>query len=185
MTDFWHGIDRAWGMVCIALLLFMPGIDLLTEKDFSQINFTTLFFIGGAMSIGAVATEVGMARKVAEIVADFLLFDMPFTHLCVSYFLGMFTLLFLTPLTGMVSMSVPITELALQINLDPRVVMYSFVYGMDQYFFPYQYAGLFFWYSFKRVKFKYLLQVLAAKVIAVTIILFPLAMLYWHIVGLW
>lgn len=185
MTDSLHGISHVWGMCFIAFVLFLPYIDLLNEKDFEKTNFSTLFFITGAMAIGSVATELGIAKMIAGKVTEFLIFNIPVFYLIISCFLGMITLLFLTPMTGLATMSVPITELSLQLQIDPRVFLYSFNYGMDQFFFPYQYGVVLFLYSFQRVKLKYLLQVLSVKVLVATLVFFPLAMLYWYVIGLW
>jgi len=75
--------------------------------------------------------------------------------------------------------------LSMQIGMDPRVIVYSFNFGMDQYFFPYQYSVVLFLYSFKRIRLKYFVQVLSVKAVVASLVFFPLAMLYWHIIGFW
>ncbi len=184
-TDSWHQINVAWGMTLIATFLFLPGLNLLSNKDFDQMNLSVLFFIGGAMSIGSVAADIGVAKQLAETVVQLFSIQEKILYLWVSYFFGILTLFFLTPMTGLAALSIPLTEIALKVGIDPRAMLYSFIYGMDQYTLPYQYAVLLFLYSYRRLKMVYLVKLLIGKAVMTTVLIFPLLLLYWKLIGLW
>ena len=185
ITDPIHKINAAWGMTFIALMLFMPGIRLLDNSDFEKTNFSMIFFIGGALSIGSVASAIGISRDLANLIGGLFSSGDVLMHAFVSYMMGILTLFFLTPMTGMATMAVPITELAMKINIDPRLMLYSFNYGMDQVLFSYQYALILLLVSYNRVKKEYLFNVLFLKLLATTFIVFPIILCYWKLIGLW
>ena len=179
-----HGINAAWCMILIAGLTFVPGIDLMDSKSFDKIGFSLLYFLAGAMSIGSVAASIGIATEMANVAVGFLSENQPLIHLLFSYLLSVTAVLFLTPTTGLAAMSVPLTEISLSIGADPRIMLYSFFFGSDMYFMPYQYGVVLLLVSFKRVALKYLMQTLFVKFLLSTLILLPLAFAYWHLLGL-
>ena len=50
-----------------------------------------------------------------------------------SYVLGALANFLLTPLAATTTMTSPVTELGIQMNMDPRILFYSFQYGLDNY----------------------------------------------------
>lgn len=185
MTEAWHGINAAWCMMMIAVVPFLPGIELLDSKDIDRISFPLLYFLAGAMSVGAVAAKIGVAAKIAEIAAGFLVSDYTAIHLSSSFILGIITVLFLSPTTGMAALCVPLANLALEIGLDPRALLYPFFYGMDMYFMPYQYGLTLLLVSYKRVSLKDMSTVLLMKILLSIIVLLPFSLFYWRLIGLW
>ncbi len=185
VTDSWHQISLAWGMVLITLLMFLPGVDLLENSDFEKVNLAMLFFIAGAMSIGSVAVHIDIAKQLAENIAGLFQFGEKVFYLWLSYFSGIIMLFFLTPTTSLIALSVPLTEVALKLGIDPRAMLYSFIFGMDQYIFPYQYGVVLLLYSYERLGMRHLMLVLAGKAIVATAVFFPLILFYWKIIGLW
>ena len=185
MTEAWHGVNAAWCMMMIAVVPFLPGMDLLDGKDIDRLSFPLLYFLAGAMSVGAVAAKIGVAAKIAETASGFLATGHTALHLSGSFALGVLTVLFLSPTTGMAALCVPLANLALEIGLDPRALLYPFFYGMDMYFMPYQYGLTLLLVSYKRVSLKHMSTVLLMKIFLSALILLPFSLFYWHVIGLW
>lgn len=99
-----------------------------------------------------------------------------------SYVLGALANFLLTPLAATTTMTSPVTELGIQMNMDPRILFYSFQYGLDNYLFPYEYAVILYFFSSGYMLFKDMLKVLAARMVLTGIFLFFLAIPYWKMV---
>ncbi len=185
MTESFHKINSAWCMMGVAFLCFTPAVGLLDSEDLDKINFSMLYFIAGAISIGAVASDIGLATKIADFCASFLTGVSAAVYIIASFFLGVCSVMFLSPVTGVTTLGVPLTELALKVGVDPRPMVYSLFFGMDMYFLPYQYGLLLFLASCKCVRFKFMLSVLVVKFLLSIIFLLPFMLVYWHLIGLW
>jgi anion transporter len=66
-TDFLHGISPAWVSLAAGIACLMPGIALVTAKEFSErINLTTLVYIAGILGVGAVVADSGLSQRMSE-----------------------------------------------------------------------------------------------------------------------
>lgn len=68
-TDTLHGIDPAWVALAVAVGLALPVVgDVLEPPDITTgINWPILIFVVGALAIGTVGRETGMAQWVASV----------------------------------------------------------------------------------------------------------------------
>jgi anion transporter len=64
MTQPWHHVGPAWVALGVAVGLALPIVgDVLQPPDFTTgINWPILMFLAGALAIGTVSTETGLAR---------------------------------------------------------------------------------------------------------------------------
>ncbi len=184
-TESLHAVNAAWCIMGIAFLLFCPGLNLLDNSDIDKVSLSLLYFLSGAMSVGAVAADIGVAERIAGFAGQFLQGQATVFYLAGSFFLGAAAVLFLSPTTGMAAMSTPLTAIAQQTGIDPRPLLYSFCYGMDMYFMVYQYGITILLYSYQRVDSRYFSAVLLVKILLSALILLPFCLVYWHIIGLW
>ena len=89
----------------------------------------------------------------------------------------------LTPLSATSTLSAPITELGVQMGIDPRLLYFSFQYGLDNLLFPYEYALYLYFYSSGYIRFKDMLVVMALRMILAGIFVAVIAMPYWRMLG--
>mgnify|MGYP000307331027 FL=1 len=89
----------------------------------------------------------------------------------------------LTPLAATSTLSAPITELGVQMGIDPRLLYFSFQYGLDNLLFPYEYALYLYFYSSGYIRFKDMLVVMALRMILAGIFVAVIAMPYWRMLG--
>lgn len=71
-TDFLHKIPISLLFMPGAILLFVPGIELMAPKQLRRINFAILFFTTGSMSIGVAANVTGTAKWAATALAPMM-----------------------------------------------------------------------------------------------------------------
>ena len=73
MTDSLHHISPAWVSMAAAVLLLLPGFGLVTPKEFNeQINFGSLFYVGGVLGLGALVSQSGLGSRFADLVLQVL-----------------------------------------------------------------------------------------------------------------
>ena len=182
-TDSLHNLSAGTVMVLVTGVAFLPGISLMDGKRISSINFAPLFFIMGCMAIGNAGGFLKVTQWLAALVLP--LFSETGTTLATvcSYVVGVVMNFLLTPLAATSTLSAPITELGVQMGMDPRLLYFSFQYGLDNLLFPYEYALYLYFYSSGYIQFKDMLLVMALRMILTGVFVALIAMPYWRMVA--
>ena len=179
ITDKLHGMGAGMVLIFVSFIAFLPKISLMTGDSLKKVNFAPLFFIMGCMAIGS----AGNFLKATDWLAGNSLHY--FEGLSViwasiaSYTFGVTGNFLLTPLAAVASLTSPLIELGTQMGLDPRILYFSFLYGLDNYLFPYEYAVLLLFYSFGYIHFGSMLKVLAVRMFLTIPLLFFVAIPFW------
>ena len=181
-TDKLHGVAAGLVLIGVTFAAFLPGVRLLDGPKFSKVNFAPLFFIMGCMTIGSAGGFLKVTTLIANNTLPYLHGMTTTTAGLASYVLGALANFLLTPLAATTTMTSPVTELGIQMNMDPRILFYSFQYGLDNYLFPYEYAVILYFFSSGYMLFKDMLKVLAARMVLTGIFLFFLAIPYCKMV---
>lgn len=184
LTDRFHGINAAWIMVMLSLVTFLPGIELMDEKKLQKIPFTPVFFVVGCMSIGTAASAVGADKALAASLIPLLEGSGEITAVLLGYLFGTALNFLLTPLAAFSSMTVPLTELAMEMGFNPIPIMYAFSYGLEQYIFPYEFAVLLFFYATGWVALRHIMLVFAVRFFVGLIFIVGAAYPWWNFLGL-
>jgi len=90
----------------------------------------------------------------------------------------------LTPLAAVSALSLPWAEIAQHVNMNPLPMLYSFLYGLDQYIFPYEYALYMYIFSTGYITPKHMFKGLGLRILFVAVILMLLQVPYWKLIGL-
>lgn len=181
-TDKLHGVAAGLVLIGITFVAFLPGVRLLDGPKFSKINFAPLFFIMGCMTIGSAGGFLKVTGWIAGITLPYLHGMTDTLAGIASYVLGAGANFLLTPLAATTTMTSPLVELGIQMKMDPRVLFYSFQYGLDNYIFPYEYAVVLYFFSSGYMLFKDMVKVLASRMILTGIFLFFIAIPFWKMV---
>ncbi|WP_446009721.1 SLC13 family permease [Candidatus Electrothrix sp.] len=66
VTDFLHHISPAWIALGGALVLLMPGIDIVGKKAFNQkVNWGAIIFVAGILGVGGMINHTGLGGTLA------------------------------------------------------------------------------------------------------------------------
>jgi di/tricarboxylate transporter len=69
-TDFWHHVSPAWISMAAAVILLLPGIGLVDRQAFArEVNYTSLFYIGGILGMGALLNQSGVGREIGALIS--------------------------------------------------------------------------------------------------------------------
>ncbi|MEG2171891.1 MAG: SLC13 family permease [Desulfovibrionaceae bacterium] len=178
VSDSLHGVNVGWIMLLLPSLAFFPGIGLLDKQDFGKLNFTAVFFITGCMSIGAAAKASGMDKVLADSLLPLLSGSELYTVMA-TYVAGIGFNALLTPLAAYASLTTALTEIAIQLQVPPLLVLYTYNYGLDQYLFPYEYPVLLFFYATGYVSLNTVIKVMGLRMLVAAPFIAGIAYPYW------
>lgn len=183
MTESFHHINAAWILMLVAGLLFFPGINLMDRDRLQKVNFSVLFYMTGALSIGVVAEKVGAAALLAKLLLP-MIQGSPFYTVFSVYIFGVLSTLVLHVFGSLAAFTAPLSSIAMHIKLNPYPVIYSFKYGIDQLIFPYEDSLLLYIYSFGYISMSNMLRVFIVKTLVIGAFISFIAYPYWHLIGL-
>ena len=181
-TDTLHGINAGLVLIMIAFVSFLPGLDLMNGAKFSKINFAPLFFIMGCMAIGSAGGNLKVTQWIASITLPFFHDLGPTSAGTSAYVLGALANFLLTPLAATTTLTSPLVELGVQMDMNPRVLYYAFQYGLDNYIFPYEYAVLLYFFSSGYILLRDMVKVLAARMVLTGFFIAFIAIPFWKFI---
>lgn len=180
-----HHIPGYYVFCAIVLLGFTPLFKLMDARDIEKVQFSILFFIAGCMAIGIIAGSLGIPAWLSEKLMPILrqLQSLPLASLF-AYWVGVLSNLVLTPVAAATSLSIPMAEIATTLGLPIKPVLYSFLYGLDQFFLPYELAPALIMFATGYVRIRYLLILMTARMFLVSLAVVFTAMFIWPALGL-
>lgn len=182
VTDALHGISAGLVLIMITFFAFLPGFRLMDGKRFSSINFAPLFFIMGCMTIGSAGGHLKVTQWLAQIALPFFQGLGPTEAGVSAYVLGIIGDFVLTPMAAITALTSPLVELSLQMGINPRILYYSFQFGLDNYLFPYEYAVLLYFFSSGYMLFQDMVKVLAVRMVVNGLLVAFIAIPFWKFV---
>ncbi|VFQ43179.1 SLC13 family permease [Desulfoluna butyratoxydans] len=183
-TEKFHGIPGYYAFCAIVLLGFTPVFSLLKAEDVKGVQFSILFFIIACMAVGIVAGSLGIPAWMAGKVVPYLksMESLAGTSIF-AYLVGILANFALTPVAAASSLSIPMAEIAANLGLDTQPLLYSFFYGLDQFLFPYELAPALIMFATGYVRIKYLMQIMATRMVLSGIAVVIVATTYWQWIG--
>lgn len=185
MTESIHGIPGYYAFCTVVLLGFTPVFKLLDGDDLKKINFPILFFIAGCMAIGIVAVPLGIPDKVVAMLMPVLqTLDNNAVISMAAYWLGFLVNMLLTPVAAATSLSIPMAEIATNLGLSIKPVLYSFLYGLNQFVLPYELGQALVMLATGFVRVRYIIIVMGLRVLLVTPLVGAMAAFIWPAMGI-
>ncbi|MGI6227740.1 MAG: SLC13 family permease [Peptococcales bacterium] len=184
LTTNIHKMDMAYGFVILPALLFFPGLKVGKKEDIQRVNYAFMIFIASCMSIGAVATKLGLGQLISNAVLPIMENANSFTLIGIVWLLAVSVNFLLTPLAAMATLGAPMAQIALDLGISPYPLMYAFFQGLDQLILPYEYALYLIFFSFGLIHLKDFMKVFAWKMLICGVYLMAIGVPYWIFIGL-
>lgn len=182
-TQSLHHIDMAIGFCIAPMLFYLPGINVGTTEDIKNIDFSMGFFIVACLSIGAVATSLGFGELITETLSPVMQnVGSQFTLVAVWVF-GVVANFLLTPIAILAAFSAPVTQLAIDLGINPIGMIYTLINTLDQIVLPYEYVNYLFFFAFGVISMKDFFKIMSVKLIFGVLFLVLLIVPWWHFVG--
>lgn len=179
-----HGLSLEWGMALIPWLMTFPIIGCAEQQDIRKMNFGMIFFMTACMSIGSVATSLGVGDMLVSLTSGFLSGD----GSVYTLFLAMWFILFIcnfamTPLAMTAAFTVPFMSIAQTYGIDPLSICYFIRTTFDQVILPYEYANYLIFFGFGVISMKDFIKYMTAKTILNFVVCFALLIPWWKFTG--
>lgn len=184
LTSKWHGLNGYFLYALIAICCYLPWIGLASFENVRKLNVGFLVFIVACLGMGSVAVHLGAAKWFASLVVPLIDGLSPIWLVLSSYLSAVAVNFMLTPLAAVSALSLPWAEIAQHVNMNPLPMLYSFLYGLDQYIFPYEYALYMYIFSTGYITPKHMFKGLGLRILFVSVILMLLQVPYWKLIGL-
>ena len=184
LTSKWHGLNGYFLYALIAICCYLPWIGLASFENVRKLNVGFLVFLVACLGMGSVAVHLGAAKWFASLVVPLIDGLSPIWLVLSSYLSAVAVNFMLTPLAAVSALSLPWAEIAQHVNMNPLPMLYSFLYGLDQYIFPYEYALYMYIFSTGYITPKHMFKGLGLRILFVAVILMLLQVPYWKLIGL-
>ena len=177
------GIDAGWLFILAVIACFLPGVDVADIEDMKQVNFPMVFFVAATMAIGSMSNAVGVAGLVSELMMPILQNVGNFGLILFAWLTGVITDMMMTPLAGMAAFSPLFIDIAAKLGLSVVGTTFSFVWGVEQLFFPYEWALFLILFSYDVFDMKKAMKFCTVRTILSIIFLAFLIYPYWIMTG--
>lgn len=177
-------LEPGWLFAIIPCLCFLPGVDLMDGQDVYKINWGFIFFIAGCLSIGNVAGSLGLGAMVSSMALPILEGKSFYVFFLFAWLLFFICNFLLTPMAMMAAFTQPLTELAINLGIDPVNIYFIVTSGLDQILFPYEYALYLFVFAFGMIEMKHFVKAMGFKIILNFVIVFALLIPYWNLMDM-
>lgn len=182
-TYQWHKIDMTWGFMLAPMLLYFPGLNIAKKQDVAGVNYPMVIFVASCISIGIVAGEVGVPQMISQQALPYLTgMSSSLFILCTYCFVVLFNMI-MTPMALVASFVAPITQIAVDMGINPYPVLFAFNRGCYNLILPYEAAIVAAFFAFGNTKLDCFLKVWVTKIFLSAIWLFLVACPYWKFIG--
>ncbi len=186
VTDFLHHISPAWVALAAGIVCLMPGVGLVNQQDFkTKVNFPTVIYIAGILSLGTVLVETGAGRLLGQWMLPLLPLDpaQPFQSFLSMVGLGVVVNLASTAPSVPAVVGPLSAELAAASGIPIKTVLMTQVIGYTTVILPYQVPPLIVALQLGGVSVKDGAKMTVALAAVSVVVLVPLNYLWWSWLG--
>ncbi len=185
-TDRIHQISPGWIGLAAAIYCLWPHSKLTSKKCLNEdIKYGPLFFVAGIMGLGAVISTTGLGEVVVQNLSEYADFsvDRPFWNLAVLTAISTLVAI-VTSLPGVPAIMTPIAGDLISITgLPLATVLMTQVLAFSNVFLPYQAPPLVTAMQLGQLSTGVMTKLCLALFIISALILTPLDLLWWKILG--
>lgn len=184
LTNPLHGQKIEYGFMLFPWLFYLPGINVGTKESIKNINMSVIFFVSACMSIGSVATTLGINTILSEMVTPIVSGMSPVLVLYVILIIGTLSNLVLTPTAMMGCLTTPLVQVALDTGMNVWPSILTIIYSTDMVFLPYEVAVLLIFFGFGMMSMSDFIKLYSLKNLVVFILFGLLQIPWWHLMGI-
>ncbi len=184
ITDSLYELDASWLIILIGCLCFIPGIGVLGIGDFNKLPFSIVFFLVGAVSIGSVTSELGVADRIVEFITPVFASKSNFSLVMSIYIFSICSNFVLNPLALIGTLMGPVADICGSLGYPEILGGYAMIMGFNQALFPYEIAPLMLIYGFGYLKMSHLVKIMAIRIAVGIVFTAVFTYPYWQMMGL-
>lgn len=179
-----HKLGMGWGFVLASCAMYAPGINLGTRSDIKNINMSVVLFAGSCLSIGTVATSLGIGAIMADAVLPFLSGSGEVRLLSTVMVITFVLNFIMTPSAIMAVLAGPLAQIAVDLGVNPLPVLYALNSSAYQIMLPYEHTSFLILYSFGMISSRDFMKFFGVTALLHFIFVICMVLPYWKIIGL-
>lgn len=179
-----HGMPIPYGFMIVPYLMFLPGINIADTKVIAQVNWSVVFFISACLGIGNVAIYLNLGQILSDILTPILEGVGPTGSMLLVYIAGTLANLVLTPAAMVSSLSGPLTQIALDLNMSPFPFLMTLIYSTDSIFLPHEIGATLIFYGFGLMTMGQFIKLNLFKMIYFFVLFGLIQIPFWFLIGL-
>ena len=180
LTTSIHNLSANYAFLIFPFLLYFPGLNVGTSDAIKKVNFSVLFFVAACMGIGTVGLDVGMGDAMSSAVTPLL----SGKGVWFVMFIGMIANLFMTPFAMISCLAAPLTQIAVDMGINPLVNLLSLLMSVDLMFMPYEGTSVLVLFGFGMISLKDFVKFSTWKIVLYYIFAAAILIPYWKLLGL-
>ncbi|MDX5593259.1 SLC13 family permease [Pseudovibrio sp. SPO723] len=186
LTDSIHHISPGWVAMGAAIYCLLPQTNLAAKDCFEKLNYASLFFVVGFIGLGSVISETGLGEVFVHSISAYASFDQSAPLWNVGVLTGISSLVALvTNLPGVPAVMTPMAQdLAALTGLPLSTVLMTQVLAFSNVFLPYQAPPLVAAMQIGNLTIGAVTKVCLTLFFIGAFVLWPLDLLWWHLLGL-
>ena len=186
MTDFIHHVSPAWIALAAAVLLLLPRLGLVSNRQFStEINYSPLLFVAGVIGLGTLISYSGLGTRLAGYLTAVLPLA-PGNHALNFLSLALVSMVtgLIATMPGVPAVLTPLSEhIAQAAGLPVKTVLMTQVLGFSTPLFLYQAPPLVIAMQIAGERFRPAMLLCLQLALLSLVLLMPLDYLWWHWLG--
>lgn len=179
-----HHRGMGWGFMLAAVAMYLPGINLGTKEDIRNVNMSVVLFAGSCLSIGTVATSLGIGTIVTNMVMPLLEGHGAIVFLLIVMIVAFILNFIMTPAAIMAVLAAPLAQIALQLHIDAITVLSVLNSAAYQVVFPYEHSSFLILFSFGLISSKQFMKFFGITSIVHFIFVLVIAIPFWGLLGM-
>jgi len=183
-TVQWHGLDINLGFAMIPMMVFLPGFNAADANVVKKVDWSVVLFVAACMSIGTVATELGLGTALVDIMKGWLHGATSPIMLMALIFFVVFLLNFLMTPAAIISMIIaPVLLLAQEMGFNPIAFAYAVNACSEAILFPYEYVPYLVVYSFGMLGMKDFIKINSLRSVIFFAGFLAILVPWWMLIG--
>lgn len=179
-----HHIPMVYGFIFTAIIFYLPYVNIGTNNDIKNINYSSIFFIVACLGIGTVAQSINVASSLSVIISPWLNGVSEKIFMSIVYAIAVFANFFMTPLAEIATFGAPIAQICQSLGFNLNTMISSFFHGTQQLLFPYETAVYLVAFSMGVMKLNDFTLIMGIKMILNTLFLVTVGFAYWTFIGI-
>jgi len=186
ITDFIHHISPAWIALGGAVLLLLPGINIVDSRQFNEnINYGSLFFVAGILGLGGMVRHSGLG----DMLAHNLIASLPLGEDCaflnyISLGLASLVTAVVATIPGAPAVLTPLSDqLSAVTGWTTKTIIMTQMLGFSTVIFPYQVPSIVVGIQMSGEKLTSAIKLCFLLAVITVLVLLPLNYFWWKVLG--
>lgn len=178
-----HGYSSDYGFMFLPYLMFVPGINVASNKALKSLNFGAICFCVACFSIGTVGVALGLDDLISSSISPVLSNTSSITILYTIMIFGIIANLCLTPSAMMTCLPPVVASVVIGLGMDPIAPLFALYYSTDMVFLPHEVPALLILFTFGMISMKDFIVMNGIKVGIMLVFIGIIMIPYWMLIG--